>query len=359
MRKIHYSMVVPWILLLLFIFIPSVQADDGQAYEVGTNILNVRIAPDDNAEIIGKLEFGDRLIVFKEKYGWFQTYIDGKEAWVASHYLIKSQNNNIQNKSVNGGKTITINDTSVRLRSGPGTDYDVIGHSSKGDTYRLIETNGDWYKVMLDDESSAWVASWLTDQPLEKQSSSDEKNAAGLLEGYNIVLDPGHGGKDPGALGVNGEKEKNLTLDIAKTIAQKLRNEGATVMLTRSNDTYVSLENRVNFSESYWTHAFISLHYNAFSLGASNGIGTYYYSNQSDYQLAQEIQTALEKHSNLRSRGINHDTYYVLRENKDPSVLVELGFITNPNDLATIQSDSHASNVANAITEGLINYLNN
>ncbi|MEI3614241.1 N-acetylmuramoyl-L-alanine amidase [Pseudogracilibacillus sp. SO30301A] len=363
-RKIFYSMILTCFFSLVFFSVPSLSANSGQAYEVGTDNLNVRLKPDHDAEVIGKLDSGDQLIGFQEKHGWVQTYYDGKVGWVASQFLIESQQDNKQNEKTNGNAKLTIDDESVRLRAGPSTDYPIIGHTSQGDEYKVIEKDGDWFNILLDDGSDAWVAAWLTTEGTKSTKSTSSKSSKNTsndtkasLVGYNIMLDPGHGGKDPGAFGINGVKEKNLTLAVAKSIAQKLKNEGATVLMTRSDDSYVSLEDRVKISQSYWTDAFISIHYNAFPLHTSNGISTHYYSDGADYHLARNIQTALNKHTNLNNRGVQHDDFYVLRENEDVSVLVELGFITNSNDKTIIQGENHSEAVANAITEGLINYF--
>src|SRR5699024_8862718 len=137
----------------------------------------------------------------------------------------------------------------------------------QGETFPLIKVNGDWLNVLLDDGSTAWVASWLTNQ--HSTPNNNEKtpiHTEDVLKGYNIILDPGHGGIDSGALSINGEQEKDFTLTVANAVAEKLREAGATVLFTRSNNSYVSLEDRVKISHSYWTDAFISLHYDAFPL---------------------------------------------------------------------------------------------
>lgn len=377
MRKHSYSMVFVAVFLLLFTFTPSIHADSGKTYGVGTDSLHVRSSPDFDAEIVGKVNSGDTVTAFDERHGWVQTYYDGQEVWIASQYLFETDEVIVQEQETsNSNSSIKITEDSVHLRTGAGTDHKVLALAANGDTYDLVETSGDWHKVKLDDGSTAWVASWLTNQPTtsketsssKKQSSSSANNttkksssnsSSQTLAGYNIMLDPSHGGKDPGAIGINGEQEKDFALEYANVVAQKLRDQGATVLLTRSTDTYVSLEDRVNISEAYWTDAFISLHFNAFTSNASNGVSTHYYSNDADYELAQHIQAGLDKHTSLRSRGTEKDPYHVLRENSDASVLVELGFLTNPNDLSIIHSSNHSSAVADAISEGLSEYLNN
>src|SRR5699024_10113947 len=157
----------------------------------------------------------------------------------------------------------------------------------------------------------------------------------------------------PGSIALNGKQEKYFTLRAAQVIANKLREAGATVLLTRSDDKYISIKDRVKISHSYNTDAFISIHYDAYTSNNINGTSTHYFSDGPDAELARSIQTALDKHTNLKGRGLMQSPYYVLRENKNLAVLVELGFMTNENDLAIIQSESHTTNIAEAITQGL------
>lgn len=359
------------VLLLSVLISTSVHAQEGTTYGVGASSLNVRSAPSHNAKILGSLDPGDQLVVFQESYGWAQTYFEGKEAWVASQYLFQVENAQ-QSEIISQPKnnTITVSSLGVRVRSGPGTDYSIIDLATKGDTYSRLKTKNDWNKVMLSDGSTGWIAAWLTDSQTNETTAtstktkrptmqlSEEKGGSESLSGYNIVLDPGHGGNDPGAIGFNGVLEKNLTLSTAEIVASHLRAAGANVKVTRVTDHYVSLDERVQFSSSYQTDAFISLHYNAYPFMAVNGIGTYYYTKGQDLVLARSIQHAIEQNVGLHNRGIHYGNYHVLRENNDLAVLIELGFITNPNDLFTIQTNAYQNNVAQAITSGLENYFN-
>lgn len=359
------------VLLLSVIISPPVNAQEGTTYGVGTSSLNVRSAPSNDATIVGSLNPGDQVVVFQENYGWAQTYFDGKEAWVASQYLYPMGATQ-QSESVTkpNSDTVTVNSAGVHVRSGPGTNYPIIGFTTTGDTYAHLETKNDWHKVMLPDGSTGWIAAWLTDSYTQETSTAQapakEKRPKmelfaekdGSLAGYTIVLDPGHGGNDPGAIGFNGVVEKNLTLSTAETVASHLRDAGATVEVTRTNDQYVSLDERVQFSSSYQTDAFISLHYNAYPFMAVNGIGTYYYTNGQDLVLAKSIQHSIKQSVGLHDRGTHYGNYHVLRENSDLAVLIELGFITNPNDLFTIQTSEYQNNVAQAITSGLEDYFN-
>src|SRR5699024_11135591 len=216
----------------------------------------------------------------------------------------------------------------------------------------------------------AWVASWLTDQPVEtkttekntkekkKKKTSSSSSNNGTLEGHTIMLDPSHGGKDPGSIGIDGIKEKDIALDYTQTVANELEKQGATVLLTRTSDKYVSLKDRVRISESYATDAIISLHFNSFTSSDTKGESTHNYDVNDDHELAKHVQDYLHQQSNLKDRSVRQDDYHVFRKNLDTSILVELGFITNPSDVKAIQNNENASAVATAIADGLKQYFN-
>lgn len=364
---------------LLFTFIlivPSVKAENGQTYQVGTSNLNIRTAPANDGQIIGQLGYGNKVVVFKESNGWGQTYYNGEEAWVALHYLYLGQERKQASQPQKATTAVdptkvTITANSVRIRSGPSTAYNMIGSTGQGASFQFVESNGDWHKIALSNGKTGWIAGWLTslssDAPAQQKSNSvkttpiavpAKTNSNQSLAGYNIVLDPGHGGKDPGAIALDGSYEKNLILSTAHVIAQRLRDAGATVIMTRENDRFLHLADRVGISRAYYTHAFISLHFDAFPIQSVNGFSTHYYSSfGKDRQLAQSIQNGIAQHVNLRSRGLMQSDLHVLRENIDSAVLVELGFLTNPYDLANIQTADYQQGVADGITSGLINYF--
>lgn len=389
------------IILFINLFELPVSAQDAEMYEVGSANLNVRSSPNHQAPIIGKLDKGDRVKVYKESFGWVQTYYGGQEAWVASQYLFKpsssakaagyTQKNlpKAQNAATltSKDKVFAAGTSNLNVRSGPSHDAPIIGQLQNGDKVRVYKEFFGWVQTYYDGQE-AWVASqYLFEvnetnqtQVSKKTSKKNTENtqaekvestkkdeqkkreantaSTGSLQGYNIVIDPGHGGKDPGSLGVNGVFEKDIIMRTADHVEQKLRQAGATVILTRNSDYYISLNERVRLSNLYHTHAFISLHYNAHPLMRMNGIETYYHLGEKNRDLASNIQGSLEQNVSLQGRGIKESNFYVLRKNRFPSVLVELGFITNPGDLSMAQSEDYQNTVANSIVEGLMNYFN-
>jgi N-acetylmuramoyl-L-alanine amidase len=139
---------------------------------------------------------------------------------------------------------------------------------------------------------------------------------------YVVVLDPGHGGGDPGAIGINGLREAPTALAIAQQVAAILDQQGVQAVLTRSSDVEIELQPRVDLAEQVNATLFVSIHLNAIDMTRPdvNGTTTYYYSSGED--LAQVIQDAAVQGGGLNDRGIHSARFYVLRRTSMPAVLV-------------------------------------
>jgi len=157
------------------------------------------------------------------------------------------------------------------------------------------------------------------------------------LSGKKIFLDPGHGGKDPGAVGPNGSKESDVTLSVSKLLKDKLERMGATIFMSRDSDEYVSIS-RVSMANSSKANIFVSVHCNAYN-DTAKGVETLYHQTSSaGKKLAGLIQSELVSSTNSVDRGIKADKSLsrfpnglpVLRDTVMPAVLVELEFISNP-----------------------------
>ncbi|MFS0673304.1 N-acetylmuramoyl-L-alanine amidase [Ornithinibacillus sp. 179-J 7C1 HS] len=238
----------------------------------------------------------------------------------------------------------------LNMRSEPTTTASIVGRLSHGNKVSIFQKRNGWVQTYYNGEK-VWVAA----RHLAPAHEEKVFLAEGLLSGYTIVIDPGHGGKDPGAIGHNGVLEKNLILETSLKIAKALEDNGAKVILTRADDSFVTLSDRVFISNQNSTDAFISIHFNAFDADYVGGINTYYHMNGK--RLANEIQMALSKEVPLKNRGVIQHDYRVLRDNKYPAVLLELGFITNTAELATLQTDDYKDKVARAISIALISYF--
>ncbi|NJN76724.1 MAG: N-acetylmuramoyl-L-alanine amidase [Synechococcaceae cyanobacterium RL_1_2] len=172
-----------------------------------------------------------------------------------------------------------------------------------------------------------------------------------------VVLDPGHGGKDPGAVGIGGIREKDIILPISIYIGQLLQSQGIQVRMTRDSDYFVSLAGRAQMANSLGADVFVSVHANAISLSRPevNGVETYYYQNGKD--LATLIHNNIMRTMNVNDRGVRTARFYVLRNTSMPSVLVEVGFTTGREDAPRLVTNEYQQQMAQAITNGILQYI--
>ncbi|HEX7056239.1 MAG TPA: N-acetylmuramoyl-L-alanine amidase [Bacilli bacterium] len=190
-----------------------------------------------------------------------------------------------------------------------------------------------------------------------------------------IVVDPGHGGFDRGATGVNGVYEKDVNLQIAQKLADKLREMGYIAQLTRNSDIYLSLQNRVDITAAKDADLFVSIHANAYPASPSvSGSMVLYFDRafeQAAYipskqmreltpqskKLAQSIEQQLTLSAGTVNRGIVPSSVFVVRKGKVPSVLVETAFLTNPREAQLLASDAFQQKLATGIANGIAQFM--
>lgn len=172
-----------------------------------------------------------------------------------------------------------------------------------------------------------------------------------------VMVDPGHGGHDPGAVGIGGLREKDIILPIGVRVAQILEQQGVQAVLTRSNDNFVSLEGRVQMAKRADADLFVSIHANAISMSRPdvNGLETYYYA--TGLSLAQTIHNTILQKVNVGNRGVRRARFYVLRHSPMPAVLIETGFVTGREDAAKLSNPTYREQMADAIATGILQYI--
>ena len=172
-----------------------------------------------------------------------------------------------------------------------------------------------------------------------------------------VAIDPGHGGKDPGAIGIRGLQEKNVILPISKKVAALLEQQGIQVVMTRDSDYFVDLGPRPVIADRANAKVFVSIHANAMPANRSdvNGLETYYY--ESGQRLARTIHNSILGSVNVRDRGVRKARFYVLRKSTMPSVLVEVGFVTGEIDSPRLGTTAYQNQMAEAIARGILQYL--
>ncbi|MCX5696973.1 MAG: N-acetylmuramoyl-L-alanine amidase [Candidatus Omnitrophica bacterium] len=215
-----------------------------------------------------------------------------------------------------------------------------------------------------------------------------------------IVIDAGHGGKDPGTTGKTGLKEKDINLDIARRLARILKNSGVNVIMTRTNDTYPSLARRVAIANNAKADLFMSIHTNANRVRSLKGFEVYYVSPKADdskralasareaalnldkscfagnslylratvwdllytynrgesMELASSICHTIHKNVDVCVLGVKNANFFVLRGARMPAVLVEIGFLSNSKEERLLKNNFYRQEIAESLTRGLEDY---
>jgi N-acetylmuramoyl-L-alanine amidase len=172
-----------------------------------------------------------------------------------------------------------------------------------------------------------------------------------------VVIDPGHGGRDPGAIGIGGLREKDINIVVSNRVQQRLREAGLAVLMTRSSDQWVDLDPRAEYANRAGADVFVSIHANAINMSRPdvNGLETYYYA--TGQRLAQSIHNSVLRSTDLGDRGVRQARFYVLRHTDMPAVLVETGFLTGATDAARFRNPDAVNQIGDAIARGVLDYL--
>jgi N-acetylmuramoyl-L-alanine amidase len=176
--------------------------------------------------------------------------------------------------------------------------------------------------------------------------------------GITVVVDAGHGGKDQGCS--YGEiLEKDINLQIAQLLEKKLEKAGFRVIMTREDDTFISLGRRVEVAEEAKVDAFVSIHVDSYTDDESiNGASVYYETGADGGRvLARELFAAIDSASGVPTRKVTESDLYVLRNTTMPAALVETGYITNSTDRENLQSEKFQKKLADCICSGIIAYF--
>ena len=170
-----------------------------------------------------------------------------------------------------------------------------------------------------------------------------------------VVIDPGHGGHDTGAVARGVAPEKAWTLALAYRVRDRLTRGGFHVVMTRTTDVFIPLDTRTWISDSQGNAVFISLHFNYSPNHAAEGLETYYSTAQSA-SLARFLHANMLRLPWVLDRGIKNRGFHVIRKNAFPAVLIENGFLTNDADVRRLSATGYLDLIADRIYDGLIGY---
>ena len=333
---------------------------NGTTFTVNVDAVNIRKKADLNSKKLGVAYRNEQFKVIGQTNNWVQIqYTKDTTAWVYSFYGSFSGQEATANSTSTGSDSITIIYDGTNMRSEASTSADVLYRANAGESFPIIATEDDWYEVSVNGQR-AFVANWVVSTNSTKATaatksvSTDRKK--GTLKGLTIVVDAGHGGNDHGTTGVRGTDEKGITLKTAELLTSKLRAAGAEVIMTRESDTYIDLRKRVAVAHQANADAFISIHYDATTDSSVSGITTYY-TNSYQKSLAEYVHAGLAKKVDIRNRGVQPGNYLVLRENRQPAVLLELGFLSNASEERNVTTNYYREQATLGIYNGLLQYF--
>lgn len=206
----------------------------------------------------------------------------------------------------------------------------------------------------------AIVASWK----LSKLTTNVSKEAKGTKDKVVIVIDPGHGGEDPGKVGVNDVLEKDLNLQVAQKVQKLMDEAGIEIVMTREDDNVPTakkkdLEERIQLINSTNPTLALCIHQNSYPDAAIKGAQVFYYTpSEEAKEAATIVQEELRTVDPSNTRAIKaNDTYYMLKNTKVPTIIVECGFLTNPEEAEKLTNEEYQDQLAKAICDGIIKWL--
>ena len=348
---------------------------DAQFAKVTGEAVNIRQFSNAESEILGTVYKDAELQVLYQDGDWYQVLYMGRVAWIHGSYIelidtpVDVETDGSQATNSNSSASfVEMGNTSTNIRSLPSTEGEVIYTAQPGEKFEFIENSEDWYHIRIDENTTGYVAAWVSSiveetQETEQTETITETNEAqyartiSSLAEATIVIDAGHGGYDPGATSSNQAIiEKDVTLSTAQLLKNRLEDAGTNVILTRSSDEYISLDQRVQTSHSNQADAFISLHYDAVDQANTMSGTTSYYYYDGNLKLANTVNRYLTQNAPLTNNGVRMGNYYVLRNNQQPAILLELGYMNNDLDLQYIDSHSYQASVVEAIYQALREY---
>lgn len=315
----------------------------------GSN-LNIRSGPGTEYESIGRADTGEKFTIMQQQDNWIEIELQDGTGWVSAEFVTITESESNEPPEDAELNSNTIQHDNTHLRDGPSTDDKIVHFAKKGAEFEVLSVTGNWYEIS-NGENTGYLLKDLAEKPAELSTENS-------FEGKNIVIDAGHGGRDVGAIGVTGSYEKDIAYLTAHELEQELRYLGANVLLTREEDEFISLVSRATYSNYADTDAFISIHYNSTpELPEVSGIETFYYADQHE-QLARYIQQGIINETGERDRGIGEGNLNVLRQNLQPSVLLELGFLSNEQSEALLNTNAYQKKLVSGIVSGLGKYFN-
>ncbi|CAM3322482.1 N-acetylmuramoyl-L-alanine amidase [Vagococcus fessus] len=316
--------------------------------------VKIKLKPDTDSLTVGTLSEKEAITITAQLAEWSQISTEKVEGWVLTSSL-RQLSKPDKNETVS--TNVYVRQKTTSLYSEPKESSKVVSKLFYNDELIYLSRQNGWYKVLTNKDKIGYIPNWVVNFTKPNKKHPYLINP---IIGKTIMLDPGHGGDDAGALS-NDEivYEKTVTLASARYVKKALEKKGAHVILTRTNDTTLPLDDITKKENSLDVDVFISFHYDSTEYSnQASGFTTYYY-NPNDQLLAQSVSDELGKELPLPNRGTEFGDYMVIRESTTSALLLELGYMNNDFDKEHFIKKSYQKKVAKAVADGLYNYFEN
>lgn len=339
----------------------SILSSSRKSYDtwvITNSMTNVHSSPALEAPIILEAPNQSWFPLIAHSGKWLQVQLGNNQTgWIADWMA--------QTKNTNDQLQIVKTKSDMLMYNGPDQAFLSSGTAHLDTPLFPLEVKGAWVRILA---QQTGITGWIPAHSVIWKSVENHLNSASVsqtdlpLNGKTIVVDPGHGGSDTGAIGTEKKIfERDINLAVAEVLAAKFKAAGAHVMLTRnSNDQFVSLADRVRISNESHANAFISIHQNQYQKDPSvTGVITYYFNSTESKTLASDIedQSLASLHSQEGKGEINQNELYVLDHNTRPAVLIEGCFLSNTKELANSILPEYQENLASGIYHGVLVYF--
>ncbi|MFJ7700575.1 N-acetylmuramoyl-L-alanine amidase [Lysinibacillus fusiformis] len=320
-----------------------------------TQNINLYLEPTSTSNVISTIDSKVKLSVYNTVNGYYLTVVNGLPGYIVAGstedvIVEKPSTPDPIPPLVSGDLLGRVTVDKLNIRKEANSTSPVVDKVKKGEYVQVNSVNGYWAQVTFKGQNGYVHKSYLK---LLNQNGNPLKDRI-------IIIDPGHGGKDPGTV-VGTIEEKNIVLKVSTLVTQKLEAAGANVLMTRTEDTYPTREGRVDFSHGNYGEIFVSIHANYANNTAAQGTETYYAKTlgdvyEEDIDLATFVNNQIVKNVNMKDRKVKEMKYVVIANTNIPAILVELGFLSNSEDRAKLTDDQYVELFAESIYKGILEY---
>jgi len=320
-----------------------------------TQNINLYVKPTTSSKVISTVNSKVTLPVYKTVDGYYLTVVNDLPGYIVVNstedaVVENPSNPNPTPPSFSGDLLGRATVDNLNIRQEANTTSTVVSKLKKGEYVQVNRINGYWAQVTYKGQEGYIHKSYIK---LLNQSDHPLKDRV-------IIIDPGHGGTDSGNT-FGTIYEKDVVLKVSKLVERKLAATGANVLMTRTDDVYPTLPDRVDFTNVNYGEIFVSIHANSvLNNTTANGTETFYAMTAGDKQesidLATFVNNQIVNDLKMRNRGVKNEQFYVIRNTIIPAILVELGFLTNSEDRAKLTDDHYIELFAESIYKGIVEY---